>query len=736
MLKRIFLALFIVAAIACKANLRVNTDVEGSNNLKPEPQQQLVAKELVKVLENAHYKKVKINDSISNEIFNRFLKRLDEGRNYLLASDVKEFEKYRYELDNYLREGDLSAFFKMFNTFQKRYQERIKFSISQTSQNFDFNKNETYIYNREKQPWFSTVAAADASWRARIKYELLNMKLTDDESKIQRSLIKQRNLPVERDTANIGKTKEPALTNAEVLKKRYTNLLTQVQKTNNQDAFQMIMDSFTEAIDPHTNYFIPQRAQEFNEEMARTFEGIGARLQLENEVVKVAEVIPGGPAFKAKTLQANDRIIGVAQGKDGEFLDIIGWRLDNTVSKIKGPRGTIVRLKIIPAGQELSSQPKIIELVRDKIVLEDQSAKKTVKVINSGNKSYKIGIIDIPGFYMDWKAYQAGDPNYKSTTRDVRLLIDTLKQQKVDGIVIDLRSNGGGSLPEAIELTGLFIKTGPVVQVRYPNKVEVDADDDASIAWTGPLGVMVDRFSASASEIFAAAIQDYGRGVIMGTQTYGKGTVQSAIDMSRFISPLDEVLLKAQGNKTATNANAPKFGQVNLTIAKFYRVNGSSTQHKGVIPDVQFPMIFPADKYGESSEPSALPFDAIKPSTYSAVANLSSVKPQLISQHEARMKSSPEYKYLLEDINLFKKRDSEISVTLNEQKLKKERDEQEAKTLARNNARRALQGLPPLKKGEVKPKDDNDFIQDESLQVMGDFIKLNESGKFSLVLTQ
>ena len=466
MLKRIFLALFIVAAIACKANLRVNTDVEGSNNLKPEPQQQLVAKELVKVLENAHYKKVKINDSISNEIFNRFIKRLDEGRNYLLASDVKEFEKYRYELDNYLREGDLSAFFKMFNTFQKRYQERVKFSISQTSQKFDFSKNETYIYNREKQPWFSSVAAADASWKARIKYELLNMKLTEDESKIQSSLIKQRNLASAKDTAKIVKANEPVLTNAEVLKKRYTNLLTQVQKTNNQDAFQMIMDSFTEAIDPHTNYFIPQRAQEFNEEMARTFEGIGARLQLENEVVKVAEVIPGGPAFKAKTLQANDRIIGVAQGKDGEFLDIIGWRLDNTVSKIKGPRGTIVRLKIIPAGQELSSQPKIIELVRDKIVLEDQSAKKTIKVIKSGNKSYKIGIIDIPGFYMDWKAYQAGDPNYKSTTRDVRLLIDTLKQQKVDGIVIDLRSNGGGSLPEAIELTGLFIKTGPVVQER------------------------------------------------------------------------------------------------------------------------------------------------------------------------------------------------------------------------------------------------------------------------------
>lgn len=275
------------------------------------------------------------------------------------------------------------------------------------------------------------------------------------------------------------------------------------------------------------------------------------------------------------------------------------------------------------------------------------------------------------------------------------------------------------------------------MQVRYPNKVEIDADDDPGIAWTGPLGVMVDRFSASASEIFAAAIQDYGRGVVMGTQTYGKGTVQSAIDMSRFISPLDEMLLKAQGasgkKDAATNANAPKFGQINLTIAKFYRVNGSSTQHKGVIPDIQFPMIFPANKYGESSEPSALPFDAIKASSFSPVANLATIKPQLIKQYQERMKTSPEYKYLLEDINEFKKREAETSVTLNEAQLKKERTEQEAKTLARNNARRALQGLPPLKKGEVNPKQDNDFIQDESLQVMGNFIKLTESGQFSLV---
>ena len=454
---------------------------------------------------------------------------------------------------------------------------------------------------------------------------------------------------------------------------------------------------------------------------------------MENEVVKVAEIIPGGPAYKAKTLNVNDRIIAVAQGKDGEFVDVVGWRIDVTVTKIKGPKGTVVRLKVIPAGQELSSKPKIVELVREKVILEEQSAKKTVKTVTSEGKTYKVGVITIPAFYADFKAMQAGDRNYKSTTRDVRLLLDTLKQQKVDAVVIDLRSNGGGSLPEAISLTGLFIKTGPVVQVRDArNQIEVDEDEDPSIAWNGPLGVIVDRFSASASEIFAGAIQDYGRGLIMGTQTYGKGTVQQGIDMARVIGPADKLMLLA-GNKgkdgknvSATGANAPQFGQINLTMAKFYRVNGSSTQHKGVMPDVQFPMVFPADKYGESSEPTALPWDEIKPSNYVAVTDLAAVKGQLVAKHDQRMKNSVEFKNLQYDIAQFKKRDAETSVTLNEAQLKKERDEQEANNLARENATRIAHGLPALKKGEVRPKDDIDFIRDESLKIMADFIQLKK----------
>jgi len=707
MLKKIFLALFMVAVIACKAKSRVDTAADSTHNLKPEAQQNLVASELVKIIESANFKKVKLNDSISSVIFDRYLKQLDEGHNYLLASDVKEFEEYRYSLDDDLREGDLSAMFRMFNVLQKRYEERLRYSLAQVNKPFDFTKNETYTYNREKLPWFKSSQEADEVWTKRVKYDLLNLRLSGTD----------------------------AAKNAGLLKQRYENLLSQTKKLNNQDAFQVMMDAFTESIDPHTNYFNPENAQRFNEEMARTFEGIGASLQLENEVVKIAGVIPGGPAFKSKKINVNDKIIAVAQGADGEFVDVRGWRLDNTVQKIKGPRGTLVRLKIIPAGQELSAQPKIVSLVREKVVLEDQSAKKKIKTITSGGKTYKIGIIEVPAFYMDFKAYQAGDPNYKSTTRDVRLIIDTLKRDQVDGIVMDLRTNGGGSLMEAIELTGLFIKTGPVVQVRDPRRVEINADDDPSIIWTGPLGVMVDRFSASASEIFAAAIQDYNRGVIMGTQTYGKGTVQSALDLSRFISTVDELLNKFKGSdKEGTSATAgPKYGQINLTMAKFYRINGSSTQHKGVIPDIQFPMIFPADKYGESSEPSALPFDSIKPSKYAPVANLQPIKPMLVKQHEERMKASSDYKYLLEDIAQFKKRESEASVTLNEVQLKKEREEQEAKTLARDNKRRALQGLPPLKKGEVKPKEENDFVQDESMKIMADFIRFNKAGQFTMV---
>ncbi len=718
MLRRVLMVTFTAAALACSASPEVQKMVDGVQNIKPDEQQSLVCKELVGLIENYNYKKIKINDSISSIVLDRYIKALDPSKYYFLASDIKEFEKYRATLDDAFRIGDLSGPFYIFNVYLKRYNERINYSISQIGNKYDFTQNDTYVYDREKMPWISSSTALDDVWKKRVKYELVNLKIAGA---------------------------DPAK-NVETLTKRYENLRSQAAKFNNQDVFQIVMDSFTEAVDPHTNYFNPRNAEVFNQEMSRSIEGIGATLQLDNEVTKVMSIVPGGPAFKSKLLNTGDRIVAVAQGVEGEFVDIVGWRIDNAVSKIKGPKGTTVRLKVIPVGQELSAKPVVITLVREKVILADQSAKKSVKTIQSDGKPFKIGIIDVPAFYADFKAANAGDPNYKSTTRDVRLLIDTLKNiDKVDAIVMDLRANGGGSLVEAIDLTGLFIDKGPVVQVKdLRNAVDVSEDKSPGAVWNGPLGVIVDRLSASASEIFAGAIQDYGRGIVMGTQTYGKGTVQSSIDMNRLFkqSFLQEISAALKSKTKTTTVTIGKegdksgpitdkdgiiqFGQVNLTMGKFYRVNGSSTQHKGVIPDINFPSVYPMDKIGEDTEPSALPFDVVKPSNYVSVADLSAVKTSLLKLHEQRMASSVNYKVLVEDIADGKKRDSETTVTLNEAKLKAERDLLEAKALARANQLRAAKGLPQLKKGDKPTKEEIfDFVQDESLRVMVDFMKLS-----------
>jgi carboxyl-terminal processing protease len=716
MLRRVLMVTFTAAALACSASPEVQKMVDGVQNIKPDEQQSLVCKELVGLIENYNYKKIKVNDSISSIVLDRYIKALDPSKYYFLASDIQEFEKYRTTLDDAFRIGDLSAPFYIFNVYLKRYNERINYSIAQISDKYDFNQNDSYVYDREKMPWIASTTELDNVWKKRVKYELVNLKIAGS---------------------------DPAK-NVETLTKRYENLKSQAAKFNNQDVFQIVMDSFTEAIDPHTNYFNPRNAEVFNQEMSRSIEGIGATLQLDNEVTKVMSIVPGGPAFKSKLLNTGDRIVAVAQGVNGEFEDIVGWRIDNAVAKIKGPKGTTVRLKVIPVGQELSAKPVIITLVREKVILADQSAKKSVKTIESDGKPFKIGIIDVPAFYADFKAANAGDPNYKSTTRDVRLLIDTLKNiDKVDAIVMDLRANGGGSLMEAIDLTGLFIDKGPVVQVKdLRNAVDVSEDKTPGVVWNGPLGVLVDRLSASASEIFAGAIQDYGRGIVMGTQTYGKGTVQSSIDMNRLFKPsfLQEIsaALKPKDKSTTITVAGEKsgpivdkdgiiqFGQVNLTMGKFYRVNGSSTQHKGVIPDINFPSIYPLDKIGEDTEPSALPFDVVKPSNYVRVADLTNVKEALLKQHQQRMASSVNYKVLVEDIAEGKKRDSETTVTLNENKLKAERDLLEAKSLARMNQLRVAKGLSPLKKGDKPTKEEMfDFVQDESLRVMVDFMKLS-----------
>jgi carboxyl-terminal processing protease len=712
MLKRILLVTFTAAVLACQAAApKPQKLVEGIPNIKPDEQQSLVCKEIVALIENYNYKKITLNDSISSVVLDKYIKALDPYRSYFLASDIKDFEQFRNTLDDSFRLGDLSAPFYIFNVYSKRYNETLDYAIAHIKDKYDFNQNDTYVFDREKMPWVASTTALNDIWKKRVKYELINLDIA-------------------------GST---AAKNVETLTKRYQNLKSQSAKLNNQDVFQIIMDAFTETIDPHTNYFNPDNAEKFNEDMARSFEGIGARLRMENDVLKIDEIIAGGPAFKSKLLNAGDRIVAVAQAT-GDFEDITGWRIESAVAKIKGPKGTKVRLKIIPVGHDMSAKPVTIELVREKIVMEDQSAQKSVKTIQSEGKAYKIGIITVPGFYADFRAANAGDPNYKSTTRDVKLLIDTLKNRdKVDAIVMDLRANGGGSLVEAINLTGLFIDKGPVVQVKdLKGDIDVQEDERPGAAWEGPFGVMVDRLSASASEIFAGAIQDYGRGVIIGTQTYGKGTVQQSIDLNKLVNPsilqrLASLVQADKMNKTSVISSkgkgetAPQLGQINLTMAKFYRVNGSSTQHKGVMPDIILPSFYPMDKIGEDTEPSALPWDEVQKSNFTPVADLTAIRPELIKRHNERMEKSLHYKSLVQDIADMQKRELETSVTLNQAKLKIERDSLEAKSVDKINKLRVARGLLPVKKGDKVKKDENfDLFEDESMRVMADFINLKK----------
>jgi carboxyl-terminal processing protease len=705
MFKKCYLLLVLGAALACHASPRKMIKVAGSNDLQPDEQQSVVCKTVAELITNYNYKKVPLNDSLSQVIYNRYIKMLDESHNYLLASDIADFDKYKTVLDDDVKSGNLNDVFYIFNVYQKRYIEHINYSIAQVDKNFDFDKNEVFNYDREKLPWVGSQSEMDDLWTLRVKYDLLNLKMANSD------LAKDR----------------------ETLKKRYQNLLSQENKLNNQDVFQLFMDAFTEAIDPHTSYFDPANAANFNIDMSRQLEGIGAGLFTENEYISIRSIVPGGPADKSHQIGVDDRIVGVAQGKDGEFQNVVGWRIDNAIALIRGTKGTIVRLQILPKGSSAASKPKVVEMVREKIILKDESAKKEIKTYESNGKTIKIGVISVPAFYIDFNDYKSGNPNYKSTTHDVKLLIDSLKQQGVDGIVMDMRENGGGSLMEAIELTGLFIKTGPVVQVRNANdQVEVDKDEDPAVAYSGPLAILVDRFSASATEIFSGAIQDYGRGIILGTQTYGKGSVQNAIDLDKVIpaSLRDKIAALVGKGKPVSTGSQTVFGQLNLTIAKFYRITGNSTQHKGVMPDIQFPSVIPMDKYGEDTEPSAMPFDIIAKTDYTKVGDFTPVIPQLTKLHEQRMEASASYKYLQEDIADFKKHENEKSVTLNEEQLKKQRDADEKKSFEDENDRRVAMGLPALKKGQPKPtNEDLDFLKREAGQILTDYIGLDS--KFS-----
>ena len=617
----------------------------GNKALAPLPIHVTTTQNIVDALSSRHYVPTALNDELSARIFDTYIGDLDPSRSYFLQSDIDEFEQYRYKMDDALKRGNLSPAFDIFNRYHERVItrfEKIIATLDEDLNRFDFTIPEDLLIDREKSPWAKTEKQLDDLWRKRLKDSVLNLKLTDKEpEKIQ-----------------------------ELLQKRFSNRLTRSKQTNNEDVYQLYMNSFTKTYDPHTSYFSPRTSENFNINMSLSLEGIGAVLQLEDEYTKVVSLVTAGPADKAGSLKPNDKIVAVGQGKAGEMVDIIGWRLDEVVQLIRGRKDTVVRLDIITASDG-DADPKIISIVRNKVELEEQSAQSEIIELEQFGAQHKIGVVSIPTFYIDFQALQKGDRNYKSTTRDVKKLIRDLLSQDVDGLVIDLRNNGGGSLQEAKLLTGLFIERGPTVQIRSKsNRVDILDDRDSSIIYDGPLAVLVNRLSASASEIFAGAIQDYERGIIIGSQTFGKGTVQSLLPLNR--------------------------GQLKLTQAKFYRISGESTQEKGIIPDIKYPSNYNPESIGESTLDSPLPWDKISATTYRRKHSINHLVPELKSLHDERVSNNAEFNYLSEAFAYRKTRSENDTISLNEKKRLQEKTDREGFWLALENKRRVALGEEPI----------------------------------------
>ncbi len=652
-----FLSLSLFAAFPTFATIPV-AEIDAPFEARTYTQTQVTSsKQSLHQLLGRHYEKQRLNDDLSSKIYDLYLKSMDGTHSYFLASDVAEFEKYRLKLDDGLIRGNLDAPFAMYNRLQQRVTERLSFLLKQLpekAKDYDFDKDELLSLDRENVEWSTSTEELDDLWRKRLKNSILNLRLADKED----------------DDIY------------ELLSKRYQNQLNRTHLANEEDGFQVYMNAVTHAFDPHTAYFSPRNTENFNINMSLSLQGIGAVLQTEDEHTKVVRLVPAGPADKAGQLQTADKITGVGQG-DEEIVDVIGWRLDEVVDLIRGAKGTTVRLEIIPSDAN-DLKTKVISIVRDEVKLEEQSAQKEIIEIPQGDKVLKIGVIDIPTFYIDFQGRQEGKKDFKSTTRDVEKLVNELKEENIDGIIVDLRNNGGGSLDEALNLTDLFIDRGPVVQVRYSNGyVQVlpeDKNQKAGIVYDGPIAVLTNRLSASASEIFAGAIQDYGRGIIVGGQTFGKGTVQSVL-------PLEH-------------------GQLKLTQAKFYRVSGDSTQHQGVIPDILFPTLFDKEKIGESALDEALAWDTIRPAGYKAKRDFQQWLPVLRESHQSRIESNPDFIYLHNQKELMTELRQRTDITLNEKKRKQEREDNEKQRLEIENKRRKAKGMELLT--ELKSDDDSD----------------------------
>ncbi|MCF6318205.1 MAG: carboxy terminal-processing peptidase [Proteobacteria bacterium] len=680
--------------------------------LKLEPYQKETSRWLVRLLEQLHYKPMKLNDEFSEKIFENYLETLDPNKVYFYAKDIEGFQKYRNQIDDAIKSGDVELAFSIFTLYIQRFQERTSSALAALEKGFDFTIDEEYHWDREDLDPIDNVKDMNDLWRKRVKNDYLNLKLAGkEESKIK-----------------------------DILSKRYKRIAKRVSESNNEDVFQYFINSYATLIEPHTSYLAPRTSENFKINMSLSLQGIGALLGSKDDHVTIQRVIKGGPAEKQGDLKRGDKIVAVGQGDSGTYIDVVGWRVDDVVEKIRGDKGTVVRLSVLSKDDLLGTKPHTILIIRDKVKLEEQAAQNQVLNVKLGGRDKKIGVINLPAFYLDFEAKSRGDKDYRSTTRDVKNILKQFNDDGVEALIMDLRNNGGGSLVEARDLTGLFIDKGPVVQIKNSRgNISVDRDTDKSISWDKPVVILTNRASASASEIFAAALQDYGRAVVVGDRSFGKGTVQSLI-------PLDSY---ASNNEHA-------MGQLKLTLSQFFRINGGSTQNRGVIPDIRFPQRAGSDSYGESEYENALPWSSIKRSNYNMQGDLTREIPQLRKLYKARELLNPEFSFVKEDYEYYNGLKDDKTISLSEEVRKEETKKQEQRKITRKQKRESiLEGdLDPLitlvtviynSEDENKADDieadeeeedelentknnsepDGDFVLMEAARIVADLIRLN-----------
>ena len=664
--------------------------VEENKFLYPEQRHERIGELVAQFIQKSHYNQVAVDDELSSRVLDFYVENLDRNRMYLLADDVEYFERYRYQLDDIVKSKPLDPVYEMFEVYQTRVRERLKFALAQLEVQPDFSSDAEYQFDRTEEPWAADSKILDMIWRDRVVNDALSLALEDEPwDKIQ-----------------------------EILSKRYNGIIRRLDQVNNDDVFERFMNMFAHAVDPHSSYLSPRNADEYRIAMSLSYVGIGATLQTEDDFVRIVNIIRGGPADFDGKLKRDDRITAVSQGAEGEFVDVIGWRLDDVVDLIRGPKQSVVRLQIIPANAIPGSPKEIISLTRGAVKLEEQAAKSDIIKVPRDGRVWSIGIIEVPGFYRDYRALTSGDANYTSVTKDVKRLIVELEDRGIDGLIIDMRGNGGGHLTEATALSGLFIDNGPIVQLR--NSIDItrsppqrldDPDPVARVAYNGPLAVLVDRFSASASEIFAGAIQDYARGVIIGQRTFGKGTVQNLYSLDQYFRREDD----------------KGFGQLTLTVGKYYRVTGESTQHRGVHPDIVLPSNIDAELVGESARENALPWDTVATTRFSAGLPLDSTIESLTANHVARSKDDPNFQYQLDRIQAGKRIRNQKSVSLNIETRRAEKESELAQALQRENIRRIALHLAPLE--SLDDIDDEDFLDvqlDQAAKIVTDMATMRE----------